>query len=773
MIKLFISLFVFLIIANEEFSNPLVRGYIKDSDTEEPIIGAAILESGMGVASTDSNGYFSFKLKPGTYELTAKMLGYKSVKKEITLSKDDEEFTLFFYLKSKPIEIEKVTIFGKRFTETEKYKTYELTTGDLKNIPVFIESDPIRAVQALPGVTQSHDLSDLIFLRGGNFDETLITLDDVPVYNPHHAGGVYSIFNTDAIQREILYPSNYPVKYGNALSGVLSLYSKDGSRDKIGGVGAIGLVSSKAFINGPLGNGSFTLSGRRTYPDLIFNAFGDFPYYFYDFNGKYSLPIDDNNLVSASFFYSKDIYRLYGGDGPFSREIDYKNEDLNWGNFIGKVSYTHLFDNGALDITGYYSSSNSGADAKTKRVEDWVGNVRESEHIIIDNYLRDFSIKSNLTLNLTGQSINVALQYNRINTNYYWDILDETLSSDINGEIQNVFFDFAPTLFSQRKNEDVITASVSDEIILTPSLTAILGYRMTYLNSIKNYLHSPYLRLTYNLFDDFELSLSYGKYHQYLFTNKDLIYSSTYAPFTPYFLPQNRNDVRSSDHYSAGFKWFNIFANMDFEVEGYYKSRKNVLSSDELTNTTVLVNGYAVGVDLLLKKTEGFITGWLNYSFSRSIKEDKYKYYASYDRTHTFKALLNFNLSETWQFNAYWIYASGPPYTPAVGKYLSGPDYDPESINYGSYYGVGNFMWELYYGRKNTVRYSGYTRLDLGITGRFIWWGLVAKPYLQVLNVYRSMNAFNYDPTPDVTSVHDGNDRGSEIIPTIGVSIEF
>lgn len=770
--KINLVLISVVLFTNIILSQTLIRGYVKDTDTEELIVGAVILESGMGVASTDSNGYFSFKLEPGTYQLTAKMLGYKTSAKEINLSNDDEELFLFYYLKSQPIEIEKVTVFGERFTEAQKYKTYELTTGDIKNIPVFIESDPIRAVQALPGVTQSHDLSDLVFLRGGNFDETLITLDEVPVYNPHHAGGVYSIFNTDVVQREILYPSNYPVKYGNALSGVLSLYSKDGNRDQLGGIGAIGLLSGKVFIEGPLGNGSFTLSGRRTYPDLIINTFADFPYYFYDFNGKYLLPLDGNNLISASFFYSKDVYRLYEG-GFSARELEYKKEDLNWGNLIGRVSFTHLFEKGSLDITGYFSSSRSRSDVKTKRVEDQNGNVRESEHIFIDNYLRDISLKSNLALTLTGQSINIALQYNRISTNYYWDILDETLSSDINGDIQNVFFDFAPTLFSQAKNEDVITASLSDEIILTPSLTAILGYRMTYLSSISDYLHSPYLRFTYNLMDNLEFSLSYGKYHQYLFTNKDLIYSSTYAPFTPYFLPQNKNEVRSSDHYSAGFKWFGIFPDIDFEFEGYYKSRNNILSSDELTNTTALVTGYALGADLLLKKTEGFITGWLNYSFSRSIKEAKYKYYASYDRTHTLKALLNFNLSESWQFNAYWIYATGLPYTPAVGKYLSGLDYDPDSAEDGRYYGLYNFIWELYYGRKNTVRYSGYTRLDIGITGRFIWWGLIAKPYLQVLNVYRSMNAFDYDPRPDDTSVHDGSKRGSEIIPTIGVSIEF
>ncbi|MGD8779631.1 MAG: hypothetical protein PVH88_11795 [Ignavibacteria bacterium] len=319
---------------------------------------------------------------------------------------------------------------------------------------------------------------------------------------------------------------------------------------------------------------------------------------------------------------------------------------------------------------------------------------------------------------------------------------------------------------AQINNEDVISAYISNELILTPKLSAIFGYRAAYLTSINDVLHSPFVLLSYKFNKDIELKLNSGRYYQYLCSKKELIYSTTFAPFAAYFLSESSGEVRTSNHYSIGFNWYDFIPGYNFESEAYYKTRTNLTSSDEITKTTTYVDGYAKGVDLLVKKKEGFITGWLVYSLSRSVKDRGYEYYANYDRTHTVKALLNFNLSERWQFNAFWIYATGLPYTAAVGKYLSGS-------YYGAMYGINIFDWELSYGRKNTVRYSAYNRMDIGITGKFIWWGIAAKPYLQILNVYRSKNSFNYDPRPSDTSVHSGTERGSEIIPTIGVTLEF
>ena len=93
-------------------------------------------------------------------------------------------------------------------------------------------------------------MSSLIYLRGGNYDETLITLDDVPVYNSYHLGGIFGSFNPDIVNREILYPFKLPLKYQGALSGVLSIYSKNGNKERLKGKASAGLVSSKIFLEG-------------------------------------------------------------------------------------------------------------------------------------------------------------------------------------------------------------------------------------------------------------------------------------------------------------------------------------------------------------------------------------------------------------------------------------------------------------------------------------------------------------------------------------------
>ncbi|MGD8779632.1 MAG: TonB-dependent receptor [Ignavibacteria bacterium] len=447
--KIFCFLFLVLF-SNSLFAQIIIKGYIRDKQTNEVIVGVAIVKEGFGIAVSDSSGFYSLELPSGEHTLTAKMLGYKPAIKNLTIEEEDEEKIIFFYLAPQPVQTEKVTVFGTKFIETEKYKTFQLDQGELRNIPVFVESDPIRAVQALPGVTQSHDVSDLIFLRGGNFDETLITLDEVPVYNPHHAGGIYSIFNTDMVEREILYPSNYPLNFSNALSGVLSLHTKSGNRERMSGTASIGLLSSKGALEGKLGKGTFLVSARRTYPDLIFNLFGDFPYYFYDFSGKYTLPFDDKNLFSAEFFYSKDIYELYQGDN-----IIYKNEDLNWGNKLAKVSYEHLFNFGSLELSTYYSESKAGADAEAAESSGWVidvdKNIEGNEHITIDNYIKDYSAKASLKFNFTGLQTDLSLQYNRLEVKNSWDIYEQQLGSDINGNLEDVFFDFAPTQYSSNK----------------------------------------------------------------------------------------------------------------------------------------------------------------------------------------------------------------------------------------------------------------------------------------------------------------------------------
>lgn len=744
-----------------------INGFVEDIKTNELITGALISVGSKGAAFSDSSGFFSFLLIPGKYKIECKYLGYENSTKEITVKKNDSKVSLFFYLIPKPIEINKVTVTGKRYKESEQFKTYELQSGDLKNIPVFLESDALRAVQALPGVTSLQDLSSLIYLRGGNFDETLISLDEIPVYNSYHLGGIFGSFNPDIVSKEILYPSNYPVGFQGVLSGVLDIKTKNGNNEKLKGTGTISLVSSKIFLEGPLAKGSFVFSARRTYPDLLLNLLfkNTFPYYFYDFFGKYSIPLDSKNLLSISGFYSRDIYRLFVDEN--SLVID-KKKDLNWGDKVAKFSYNHFFKNAIFKIDFAYSNSFFGADAKGISFKNtYYASPEDSlnaiEHIYVNNNINDLSFKSEFDLNITGHEINLGLEYRNLSTSYKWDLKELEISNLINGNFEGIFFDFAPTVYSVDDNASIMSGYISDNILFSPSINLTPGYRAIYLKKNGRVLNSPYILLNYNFNKDIKLSASFGRYYEYFFTKRELTNRTYYSPFAIYFIADRQTPLPSSNHFSLGIKIKDLLPSVKIEAEGYYKKRDNIFTSDELTQSSAFTNGYAAGIDVLLKRETGSITGWLSYSFSRSvIYGNEYNYFSGFDRTHNVKILLDYNLSEIWKLSAFWFYSTGLPLTPEVGKYITGV--------YNHYLGR---TIKLAYGRKNSLRYEDYHRLDLGITGSFILGKIIAKPYLQIMNVYMSKNPYNYKPTPNDTSIEEASERGSYIVPTIGITVEF
>jgi hypothetical protein len=608
-------------------------------------------------------------------------------------------------------------------------------------------------------------------LRGGNYDETLITLDGIPVYNPYHLGGICGSFNPDIVDREIIYPSNYPVNYQGVLSGVLSINTKNGNTERLKGIASVGLVSSRFFLEGPLSKGNFIISARRTYPDLLLNMFvkgyGTFPYYFYDFNGKYTFPLDSKNLFIVNCFYSRDVYIAF--EEKEGLVLD-KKEDPNWGNLIGSFKYNHLFNKNDFEIEAFYSAAKLSSDAKgfspypfiyITKGDTFTGN----QHININNIMHDISLKSQLMLELTGQDILAGIEYKNLSIHYFWDVKETQIASTLNGDLVNVFFDFAPDRYNFKDRTEIYSAFFSDRIQITATFDLIVGFRGIYVQKIKRLLNSPYTKISYKLSSETELSAGYGKYYEYFFTRRELIGQSYYSPFPIYFIADNRSNIPSSDHYSLGLKIKNIVEDINLEVEGYYKTRKSIYSADDLTETFSYTKGHATGVDILLKKDKGIVNGWLSYTFSRSVKNNNgYKYFAPYDRTHNIKLMLNYNLSERWKLDALWLYSTGLPFTPAIGKYIRN-DYFPT---------VGGTDIELAFGRKNSYRYQDYHRLDVGITGKFVWWDIIiAKPYLQIMNVYNSKNPFNYAPSSNETSIEEGEERGSMIIPTIGITLEF
>ncbi len=761
-----LKLFVVLLLALTIYSQTtrVLEGFISDELSGERIESAIIETDGIGIAITDSVGFFTSFLKSSKLNLTVKALGYLATNQTITFDYDEFSKTIFISLRPSPIEIDEITITGTQFSEKDNYKTFELQQGEIKSIPVLLESDVTKAIQALPGVTFSHDFSNNIFLRGGNFDETLILYDGVPLYNSSHLIGIFSNFNTDFIKRAILYPSNYPVQFGGVLSGVLDIESISGNREITEIKGGVSLVSSRIYASVPVADLTIQVSGRRTYLDLITKLIGDLDYYFYDLHTKITYPINQHHLLSLYGFYSRDIYNIFSG-----KNILYKNEDLNWGNSFLKGTYIYSDNNFSIDIQGYYSNSSSRGDGA---VQDYYlvptpGGDDEKvfldpEHLKIDNSIASYSIQANSNLTFQGQEIKLGIGFNKTRTNYYWDIDEKDISSTIDGNIENMFFDFAPSIFSMKdqQNEEVYFY-LSDKLILTPRLSTILGYRGTMYSEFKGIVHSPYFKINYKVTPNTELTFSIGKYYQNFFTKRDLLNSTLFSPYSIYFFSKSKEELATSYHYSLGLNLEDILGMFRLESEVYYKSRLNTPVTNIHKKTTEFVPGNTIGLDILLKKDFGPINGWISYSYLRGVNnEAEYDSYINTDRTHTVKFVTNFKFWESWRFSAFWTYSTGLPYTPAIGRYLVGVDSQ-------------RMKWELAYGKKNSVRYADYHRLDIGVSKMFKWGSLITQLYVQVFNIYNSKNPFDYNPNASDTSYEDGGDKTSFPIPTFGITVEF
>ena len=739
----------------------IIEGFVFDDKTNEKLIGVFISIADSGVAITNKDGYFSFKINAGTYKVTAGMVGYEKENKKVSIDYSDEESKLFFRLTPKPIEITQVTVTGEKFTENVKYKTYELHQGDLRRIPQVGEPDALRALQVLPGVTSLNDFSSQMYLRGGNFDETLIALDDVPVYNPYHLGGTFSMFNTDIIETQKLYLSIYPSKYGGYLSGAFNIKTKPGNREKFKGSVSIGLISSKGYIETPIGKGSLILSGRRTYLDLI-GAFvfeGDFPYYFYDTYAKFIYPFDKQNLLSVSGFYSRDIFKIY-------KERSYSNtkisEQPNWGNKIFNFKYSHFYgEKNSIDAQIYLSSSTMYGKGES------IFQSSSSTLLNINNRINDLTGTIVFNHSASGHDIQAGIEYKNIELKNNWNIGRSELS-DFGFDLEDTFFDFAPNPYSSKANSSFYNYFISDKIQFSKDLSVNLGLRGSYLNKLQKNLFSPSVNIEYNVKYNVELILNYGKYYQNMSVIKDQS-SVLLDPFSIYFFPSKKSELANSDNFSLNINFTNIYNGIDLELGSYYNIRSNLTSTYTQTSAPYrLEDGYSRGIDVLAKKDFGDFGGWISYSFSRSIKSNNdYDYPVRADRTHNVKILFNINLSESWHFTSFWTFASGTPYTKRVGAYLG--EAKPE-LEDQSYFDV-IFYWLPIDGKKNAERTESYHRLDIGFNGSFIWGSFYVKPYLQVLNIYNS-------PNPTVDNLYfdfyaKQTKRASFVTPTIGLRIEF
>ncbi|MEO6831881.1 MAG: TonB-dependent receptor [Chitinophagaceae bacterium] len=685
-----------------------VSGYIRDGKTGEALISASIAvreQAGIGTVSNEY-GFYSLTLEKGSHTLVVSFTGYEPT--SISTESGEARTKDILLYPSNALQEVTVRARAKNYNITRAQMGVEkLTTAEIKAIPVlFGEKDILKALQLLPGVKAAGDGNSGFYVRGGGADQNLVLLDEAIVYNPSHLLGFFSTFNSDAIKDVTLYKCAMPAQYGGRLSSVEDIRMNDGNKKNYGVSGGIGLISSRLNVEGPLGSekGSFLVTGRRTYADAVAKLWptknvSDATLYFYDFNLKANYKLSEKDRIYLSGYFGKD-------------KLGFKNDfGLDWSNTTATLRWNHLISNKLFSNASFiYSDYNYNINIATGGAD-----------FGIKSEIRDWNLKEELSL------------YSSPRTSYHFGLnaIHHTITP---GVISNVSTGYVLAFQERRSLEGAVyfsgnlkaSAKLNIDYGVRVSSYAALGAgnyynldanhniadTMSYSNGqiAKSYVvPEPRLSISYLLTPTSSIKGSYARNAQYL----HLISNSTSSSPTDKWIPSN-NIIKPgiSDQVSLGYYQNFTDGKYEFSAETYYKTSQNevdykdgadVFTNDAIETQLLFGKGRAYGLELLMKKKTGRLTGWVGYTLSKSelqidgINHNNW-YSARQDRTHDISVVGIYQLTKKWNVSSTFVYSTGNAVSFPSGKYNA----------------AGNTVF--YYTERNGYRVPAYHRLDLAAT---------------------------------------------------------
>lgn len=705
-----------------------ISGTVYDKASNETLIGVSIYFPDIKIGTTTNEyGFYSVTLPKGTYRIQLSSLGYFPINKTIDLQ---GELSQNFNLSEEAESLDEIIIeanIENLNVRTPQMSVNKLTSATIKQIPVVLgESDIIKSLILLPGVTSAGEGASGFNVRGGAADQNLILLDEAIVFNSSHVFGFFSVFNPDVIKNVNLYKGGIPAKYGGRLSSVLDIYQKEGNSKELNVTGGIGLVSSRLLIEGPIKKEkiSFLVGGRSSYAHLFLPLFNnDNKAYFYDLNTKLNYRVNDRNSVFFSGYFGKD---LFGISDNFVNTYGNKVANLRWNHLFSD----QLFSNLSLIYSDYFYGLTL----------DFVGFEWDSG---ITNYNLKYDFKHYLS-NKIKLSYGVNNIYSKFNPG---EIKPNREDSGIVAEklIDKYANEFAAYIDAEHKINDKLqlqygirfsnfTRLGQDELNIYANDEAVIynsefkKYESAEAIGINTFKKSdvistfnnfePRASISYLLDDNTSLKASYNRMAQYLHLLSNTASPTPLDVWTPsgkYIKPQ------LLDQYAIGYFQSIKDGKYSLETETFYKDIQNridyinganLVANNEIE--TVILNGKAraYGLELLFKKNEGKLKGWIAYTFSRSEQQTSGRtlnepginsgewYHTPYDKTHDFSINASYKLNEKWKFNTNFVFQTGQPTNYPVGQYeiknLNVPIYDDN--------------------RRNADRLPTYHRLDISAT---------------------------------------------------------
>ena len=749
----------------------VIAGRVTDATSAEPRAGAAvsIVGSTRGAIADADGRYVISSVALGEVTVRARLLGYKTVERPVTIAGTDTvrvDFALdpeaavlnAVRTEARPIERD-------LFETKPSVGTVQITARAAEGIPKFGEADIIRIVQLLPGVEARNDFSTGLNVRGGESDQNLILLDGFPIYNPFHLGGLFSTFIDPTVRDVTLITGGFPARYGGRLSSVLDVHSVDEVRPGIHGTAEISVLASTGALGSSFnhGKGSWMIAGRRTYADKFVDLIStnELPYHFRDEQAHFTYAFTPTLKFSMTAYDGRDQLDASiatFGDSTTGATASGGDFDFGWGNRVIGASLTKTLNNAQrAGFVRWLIADSTTLEQRASR------SVFSTSLDLGAGALKLFNRVGDLRL-----AGSIAAHGAKHDRSFGYDIATYGIDYTARSEQTDT------RLYDLQQNPTSAGVYIDDMWRVSPSFLLETGVRGEALTGRDWSGVSPRVSAKYFLTKDFALTGAVGKFSQW---THSLAREDIPVRLFDFWLASDASlPVSTAWHYVLGSeRWF---TNTRYaRVEGFYKKYSQLLEGNPQEDPNrrgdefLPADGDSYGFDLLVRQFEsGRFSGWISYTYAVAARTSQgLRYFPGHDRRH------DVNLVGSWRFSKYLFgvrygYATGTPYTDIVGEVVR-RYYDPGLNAYGTR-GSGS-QNQFIGGTRNGARLPSTQRLDLDVSRQFRVRGATIRPYLSVVNAYNVKNVFLY--VFDYSKAPPTRQAISQFpfLPSAGVSFQF
>lgn len=729
--------------ARAQEAGPVIRGKVLEKDTRKPLEGMMVYidqqEKDTAVSARD--GSFVLPVEAaGDYSLIATGLGYeRSNPLIVSVGQEPQRKETIIYLM--PVyAMTEVVVEGER--NQDKTAKIAISGKELTSVPGSA-GDPLRGMQALPGITTANDASSNPAIRGSGPQNNMYYVDFLPVGYLFHLGGLISVINAGLVEDFNIFASSFGPEFGNVTGGVIDVKLRNPRKDRVGGIINISTFEADALLEGPLSeNRSIYLGARRSYYDLFVSKQGDFgsgveyrqfPQY-YDFQGKYVWDLSDNHSLTFTMNGANDQMKL-----TLTSDSDAVKRDPI---LAGDLNFEQSYNTAGAVLTSRFSPRVNNKLGISYLETSMKEHLTQLGHIIIDEDL--IFVRDHLSV-ATGENNELLFGI---------DYGVTKVKLDLNVPVV-VASDWIPPPDYTSAERFVGTDSfavkgwgiaLKDRWKIIDPLTFVLGGRISYDDYLDKHFAEPRLGAEYTVTNNTLATAGWGKYHE--FPEGHQVIEGFGNPHI---------DYEKADHYDLGVEQ-KITDGWSLKVEEYYKKLHSLVVPHEPENYINGGTGKAYGTEVLIKKDrKAAWSGWVSFGYSKTERQNDLtgeNFNVAYDQPYIVNVVYEWKITPKWTFGAKWRYQSGAPFTPVTGT-------ETDS--------TGRIMPT--YGALGSERLPSYHRLDLKLSAE-VWSGLQKTSfYVEIFNAYNHENISGYEYNEDYTSRKPV--AGFPIMPAFGIQKEF